>query len=69
MSRGPCTFKKQDLRRALEAAVAAGMTVERAWVEIDGTIVLGFATTSINELDSKHQHDTRSWDEVLDGNR
>jgi hypothetical protein len=41
--RRPLTFKKCDLTRAIRAAVAAGMTFDRAWIECDGKIVLGFA--------------------------
>ena len=44
MSRGPLTFKQSDLTRDIKAALAAGLTVERAWVETDGKIVLGFKT-------------------------
>ena len=44
MSCGPLTFKQSDLTRAIRAAIAAGLTVERAWVETDGKIVLGFRT-------------------------
>jgi hypothetical protein len=41
--RRPLTFKQCDLTRAIRAAVVAGMRVDRAWIECDGTIVLGFA--------------------------
>ena len=44
MSRGPHTFKQCDVTRAIKAALAAGLTVERAWVETDGRIMLGFKT-------------------------
>lgn len=42
MARGPSTFKQRDLTRAIKAAVAAGLEVERAWIEVDGRIMLGF---------------------------
>lgn len=43
MARGPLTFKKTDLTRAIKGAEAAGKIVERAWIERDGKIMLGFA--------------------------
>ena len=33
MGRGPCTFKKSDVTRAVEAVIAAGIAVQK--VEID----------------------------------
>jgi hypothetical protein len=44
MARGPCTFRQRDLTRAIRGAVAAGQIVERACVDADGRITLGFAT-------------------------
>jgi len=55
MARAPCTFRQQDLTRALKAARAAGIDV--AWFEIekDGRIVLVMGKPSEardrNELD------------------
>ena len=43
MARGPLTFRQRDLTRAIKAALAAGLKVERAYVEVDGRIMLGFA--------------------------
>jgi hypothetical protein len=43
MARGPLTFKQRDLTRAIRAALAAGLKVERAYIEVDGRIMLGFA--------------------------
>lgn len=40
MSRGPHTFKKRDLTRALEAVKAAGVPVARVEVNRDGRIVI-----------------------------
>ena len=37
MARGPCTFKQQDVTRALKAA-AAGIGVQRFEIDKDGTI-------------------------------
>ena len=40
MARGPCTFKQLDVTRALRAAAAAGMKVERYEIDRDGKIVV-----------------------------
>lgn len=40
MARGPCTFKQQDVTRALRAAVAAGIDVQRIEIDRDGKIVV-----------------------------
>jgi hypothetical protein len=40
MTRAPATFRKADLRRAVEAVVAAGQTVARVEVDPNGKIVV-----------------------------
>jgi hypothetical protein len=40
MARGPCTFKKRDVTRALRAAVAAGIEVQRIEIDREGKIVV-----------------------------
>lgn len=40
MARGPCTFKQQDVTRALRATVAAGIDVQRIEIDRDGKIVV-----------------------------
>jgi hypothetical protein len=40
MSRAPATFKQADLVRAVKAALAAGLVVERTEITRDGRIVL-----------------------------
>jgi hypothetical protein len=42
MARGHLTFKQSDLTRAIKAALKAGVIVERAWIDVDGKIMLGF---------------------------
>jgi hypothetical protein len=37
LSRGPCTFRRQDVTRAIKAAFAAGAT--RARVEVGGIVI------------------------------
>lgn len=40
MARGRCTFRQQDVTRALRAAQAAGIDVERYEIEPDGKITV-----------------------------
>lgn len=40
MTRGPCTFRQQDVTRALKATLAAGCEVARVEARKDGTIVI-----------------------------
>ena len=40
MSRGPRTFRQADVTRAIKAAVAAGVEIERVEVDKDGRIVV-----------------------------
>jgi len=47
--RKPSKFKQRDLTRAIRAVIAAGMTVDRVWIESDGKIVLGFTHTDCAE--------------------
>lgn len=40
MPRGACSFKQQDVTRALKAAVAAGISVQRIEICRDGKICI-----------------------------
>lgn len=40
MARGACTFRQQDVTRALRAAKAAGETVQRIEIDKSGKIVV-----------------------------
>jgi hypothetical protein len=40
MARGPCTFKQQDVTRALRATIAAGIAVEKIEIDRDGKIIV-----------------------------
>lgn len=54
MARGPCTFKQQDVTRALRATVAAGIEVQRIEIDKDGKITVvaaGGSAPPDNDLD------------------
>ena len=53
MARGHSTFKQTDLTRALRAARAAGVNVQRFEIDKDGKIVIvtGNAAAPDNDLD------------------
>lgn len=40
MARGACTFKQQDVTRALRATVAAGIEVRRVEIDKTGRIII-----------------------------
>lgn len=40
MARGPCTFRQQDVTRALRATMAAGVSVQRIEIDREGKIVV-----------------------------
>jgi hypothetical protein len=50
MARGVLTFRQQDVTRALRAAVAAGIEVQRVEIDKSGKIVLIFGDTKAREI-------------------
>jgi hypothetical protein len=40
MPRAPCLFRESDMRRAIKAAVAAGLEIARVEIAKDGAIVV-----------------------------
>jgi hypothetical protein len=53
MARGPCTFRQQDVKRAVLGTVAAGLSVQRVDVDKDGKImiVIGAAQGTASPVD------------------
>jgi hypothetical protein len=49
MARGACTFKQQDVTRALKGAKAAGLDVARVKINPDGSIVIDADTVKAIE--------------------
>jgi len=56
MSRAPATFRKADLRRAVEAVTAAGQVVARVELDANGKIVI---VTADGEAERREEN---SWD-------
>jgi hypothetical protein len=63
MARGPCTFKQQDVTRALRATVAAGIAVQRVEIDRDGKIVVVTGETQQVVVDAGRGDN--EWDRVL----
>ena len=59
--RGPCTFRQEDLTRALKAAVKAGIEVARFEIDKAGKIVV--VTGKAKE--ERGTEAANAWDEVL----
>jgi hypothetical protein len=57
MTRAPATFRKADLRRAVEAVTAAGQIVARVEVDPNGKIVI----VTAGELERR---EGSKWDRV-----
>jgi hypothetical protein len=63
MGRRACTFRQSDLARALKAAKAAGVVVERVEIDREGKLVMVMGhssetTTEGNEWDAVKQNGT-----------
>jgi hypothetical protein len=57
VARAPAIFRKTDLRKAVEAVVAAGQAVARVEIDPDGKIVI---VTTGGKLDERTEGN--SWD-------
>ena len=65
MTRGPCSFRKSDVRRVVEAVVqATGAPVQRVEVDREGkvTVVIGKPGETPGNI-------VNEWDSLLDGQR
>ena len=60
MSRGPCTFRQQDVTRALRATIAAGMEVQRIEIDRMGKIVI-----VTGKPEGEPNGNATSWDKAL----
>jgi hypothetical protein len=60
MARGACTFKQQDVTRALKATQAAGLNVQRIEIDKNGKIVV--VTGEI--MDQRPQPQGNEWDNL-----
>ena len=61
MSRGPSTFRQQDVTRALRATTAAGIGVQRVEIGRDGKIVV--VTGKSKDLEGEGK-DVNEWDDI-----
>jgi hypothetical protein len=57
VARPPAIFRKTDLRKAVEAVVAAGQAVARVEIDPNGKIVI----VTVGELERREEN---SWDRV-----
>jgi hypothetical protein len=62
MGRGRCSFKQQDLTRALKAAAAAGTQWERVEIDKEGRITM----IARREDDVRMDEQPNEWDEPND---
>ena len=63
MSRGPCTFRKRDVARAVEAAKDAGLNVTAVRVHKSGAIEVVTDKSAVQDSGSGGNE----WDTVLTG--
>ncbi len=64
MARGPCTFRQQDVTRALRATVAAGIEVQRIEIDKGGKIVVVAEKLPESPCDGKDE--PNEWDDAND---
>jgi hypothetical protein len=64
MARGPCTFRQLDVTRALRAAAAAGIEVQRIEIEKDGRIVV--VAGKVLESPRDDENNRSEWDDADD---
>lgn len=57
MSRGPCTFRQQDVTRAIKAAKAAGVEVAQVEIDKNGKIVIRTPTAVVEPVGEPNEWD------------
>jgi hypothetical protein len=57
MSRGRQTFRRNDLTRAIKAALAAGVDIARAEIEPTGKIVIVIAKSGASSTETVNEWD------------
>jgi len=60
--RGPATFKRRDVTRALQATIAAGLDVQRVEIDRYGKIIV--VTGKPADDESEHREGRNEWDTV-----
>jgi hypothetical protein len=61
MGHGPCTFKKRDVKTALEAARAAGLDVQRVEIDKDGRIIIVTGKSNDGNAINEWDQDQTLW--------
>lgn len=61
--REPCRFRQAELTRAIKAALAAGVEVDRVEIEKDGRVIV--VVCKQKALDFPAESARNPWDEVL----
>jgi hypothetical protein len=66
LSRRPCIFRQTDLTRAVKAALAAGIEIQRIEIDRDGKIVV--VAGKLPESPGEGEDQCNEWDMVNDSN-
>jgi hypothetical protein len=63
MPKGPCTFRQTDVKRAVKAVVASGLSVESVEIDRQGTIVV-VTTKSAEQPSAVNDREDNEWDNI-----
>lgn len=66
MGHGPSTFKKRDVRTALEAVRESGVEIARIEIDKDGKIVIvaGKPVENSDSTETKQSRGANEWDSI-----